>query len=206
MTGNGKQLLVIALLTQQLWAQDTSIGLPRQPAAASDCPATPQVLADGTLKLTDCKGATEFRKGVAIMPASNPSGQPTVPDSVDLQTKTKYEESLRASYEYQAYSYNHAKRTFDWQDWSGRIIFWMVMLLVLAGLVFSSVHFYVGLKRPRGTSDKAPGSTDDATEFEATLQGIKLKSSVLGLAILTMSMVFFYLYLKFVYPITNITQ
>ncbi len=206
MTGSGKQLLSIMFLSQLLWAQ-ADVGLPKQPASASDCRSTPTVLPDGTLKLTDCKGATEFKKDAAIAPASQSSAVPSsVPDLVDLQTKTKYEESLRASYEYQTYSYYHAKRTFDWQDWSGRIIFWMVMSLVTAGLVSSCIHFYVGLKRPTGSSDKAPESKNDATEFEATLQGIKLKSSVLGLLILTMSMVFFYMYLRFVYPITNITQ
>jgi uncharacterized membrane protein YhaH (DUF805 family) len=204
MIANGKCLLFIVLLSPVLCAQ-VNIGLPTQPSPA-DCTSTPTVLPDGSLKLTDCKGATEVRKDMAIMPAANPSGAPALPDSADLQTRTKYQESLRASYEYQTYSYAHAKQTFDWQDRSGRLIFWMVMLLVLAGLVFSSIHFYVGLKRPPATSGKAPENADDATEFEATLQGIKLKSSVLGLAILSMSMVFFYMYLKFVYPITNITQ
>jgi hypothetical protein len=196
-------LLLITLLSQVLCAQ-VNIGLPK-PAPPADCTSTPVVLPDGSLKLTDCKGATEVRKDLAITPATNPSETPAPPDSADLQTKTKYLESLRASYEYQTYSYLHAKETFDWQDWSGRVIFWMVMLLVLAGLVFSSIHFYVGLKHPLASSDKSENA-GNATEFEATLQGIKLKSSVLGLAILSMSMVFFYMYLKFVYPITNITQ
>jgi hypothetical protein len=202
MTGACKQLLAILLLSQLLWAQENiNIGLPKPPAATSDCPVTPQVLVDGTVKFTDCKGTS-----VTMSSPSNPSALATTPDSVDLQTQTKYEESLRARYDYENYSYAHAKRTFDWQDWSGRIIFWMVMALVGTGLVFSFIHFVAGLRRPVATSDKKPETLDDAIEFEATLQGIKLKSSVLGLAILTMSMVFFYMYLKFVYPITNISQ
>jgi hypothetical protein len=205
MTRRGRHLLAVVCLSQLLWAQ-ADVGIPRQTATASDCPSTPAVLPDGTLKLTDCKGTTEIRKDAAIVPVSHSSAAASLPDSVGLETKSKYEESLRAGYDYQTYSYAHAKRTFDWQDWSGRIIFWMVISLVGSGLVFSSIHFYVGLRQQVVTSDKKPESGDEATEFEATLQGIKLKSSVLGLLILSMSMVFFYMYLKFVYPITNITQ
>jgi hypothetical protein len=56
------------------------------------------------------------------------------------------------------------------------------------------------------TAGKQLQTEDCGSEFEATLQGIKRKSSVLGLLILAISMVFFYLYLKYVYPITNIMQ
>jgi hypothetical protein len=85
------------------------------------------------------------------------------------------------------------------------------LLIVFAGLAFSAVQFYVGLHHPLESRAKADGKEsaphdDGVSEFEATLQGIKLKSSVLGLIILAMSMVFFYLYLKYVYPITNISQ
>jgi hypothetical protein len=86
-----------------------------------------------------------------------------------------------------------------------------VLLIVFAGLALSAVQFYVGLRHPLESRAKAgakssPQDDPSVSEFEATLQGIKLKSSVLGLIILAMSMVFFYLYLKYVYTITNLAQ
>ena len=212
-------LLAILFFTPILWAQ-ANVELSRKPAA--DCPSNAVLGPDGILTLTDCKGSTQTQAAVATSPASGSTSQPSSPGSADPNTQSRLEESIRAKYDYDTYSYAHAKRTFEWQYWSGRIIFWMVMMLVGAGLIFSSIHFYVGLKRPVLPPDKKVGSADDskaedarqlpapsvedATEFEASLRGIKLKSSVLGLLILTMSMVFFYMYLKFVYPITNVTQ
>jgi hypothetical protein len=116
----------------------------------------------------------------------------------------------QAQAEYDLYSLKHARDTFEWQYFSGKIIFWVVLLLVGVGVVFSSVQFYVGLRPPRTSvaeikGTPGPGTSDPvATEFEATLHGIKLKSSVLGLLILAVSLVFFYLYLIYVYPITNV--
>jgi hypothetical protein len=46
---------------------------------------------------------------------------------------------------------------------------------------------------------------NSATSFELSLSGIKISSSVIGLIVLAMSMGFFYLYLKFVYPIQDIS-
>ncbi len=181
--------------------------------SSSGCRPESHINAQGALEFTDCSGKTEREdRSKFDVPTTSPSPQM----SLDSATQAKQEEALRARYEYQAFSYAHAKRTFDFQYWSGQVIFWVVLLIVFAGLVFSGVQFYVGLRHPleaRAAKDGPPGSTEAASaatndagvsEFEASLQGIKLKSSVLGLLILAMSMVFFYLYLKFVYPINNI--
>jgi len=74
----------------------------------------------------------------------------------------------------------------------------MVLLVVIAGLAFSGLQFYLGFTLG-GTRRSG------VTTLEASLKGIKVSSSVLGVIILTISIVFFYLYLKFVYPITNVS-
>ncbi|HET6175905.1 MAG TPA: hypothetical protein VFE61_03160 [Candidatus Sulfotelmatobacter sp.] len=130
---------------------------------------------------------------------------------LDPATRAKKQEALRAQYDYNIFSIQHAERTFEFQYWTGKIIFWIVLLIVFAGLALSAVQFYVGLRHPLESRAKAgakesPQDDPSVSEFEATLQGIKLKSSVLGLIILAMSMVFFYLYLKYVYTITNLAQ
>lgn len=58
---------------------------------------------------------------------------------------------------------------------------------------------------PAGPGSTSPAAGDSgASTFEASLKGIKISSSVIGLIVLAMSMAFFYLYLKFVYPIQTL--
>jgi hypothetical protein len=204
------------LLGQYLMAQaNMDVPVHRAPVNSQpDCHSTPKVLPDGSFKFTDCSGAstTVKRESIAAPGTKGIStlgtGEAMPAQYDDPQTNAKYQEAVRAELDYQTYSYTHAKRTFDWQYWSGRIIFWFAMLLVGAGLLFSAIQFYLGFRHPtviksRDDTQLAPA---EASEFEATLHGIKLKSSVLGLLILAISMVFFYLYLKYVYPITNVSS
>jgi hypothetical protein len=184
--------------------------LPAKPpmAPAADCRPSAHLLKDGTLSFTDCTGAkAHVEKDVLprdVQPKTNQNAGATngaagvqAPSlGLDPQTNARYQESLRASYDFQIYSYTQAKKTFDWQYWSSKVIFWVVLVLVGAGLVFSALQFYLGFKL---------GSRQGvATTFKASLQGVEVSSSVLGLIVLTISIVFFYLYLKYVYPITNV--
>jgi hypothetical protein len=55
-----------------------------------------------------------------------------------------------------------------------------------------------------GGDDDKDNSSDLNTQFEANFKGIKVSSPVLGVIILTLSLLFFYLYLVYVYPITEV--
>jgi len=57
------------------------------------------------------------------------------------------------------------------------------------------------------TTVKIPAQGDipqPATTFEVTKDGLKINSAVIGLIILVVSIVFFFLYLRFVYPIHEV--
>lgn len=56
--------------------------------------------------------------------------------------------------------------------------------------------------RRRGAGKPAADPT--VTEFSASLKGLSVKSPVLGVITLAISLAFFYLYLVFVYPIEDI--
>ena len=47
-------------------------------------------------------------------------------------------------------------------------------------------------------------ATDETTEFVFSLKEFKVRSPVLGVIVLTLSLAFFYLYLVYVYPIENV--
>ncbi len=120
----------------------------------------------------------------------------------DSVTRAKQQAALRAYFDYRIQGFDHRLRVFEWQLLSSRIIFVVVILLVLAGVYLSGVQFRRGL-RERPPSD-APAESEAVTEIEASMGGIKVSSSTLGVIILVISLAFFYLYLVFVYPIEEI--
>ncbi len=101
--------------------------------------------------------------------------------------------SLRSYYQYRIEGFEHRTRIFQWQHFSTRIIFWMVILIVLAGLYFSWMQFHA-----TKDSTQLPETT-----LEASAKGFKVSSPVLGVIILAISLAFFYLYLVHIYPIVN---
>jgi hypothetical protein len=120
--------------------------------------------------------------------------------TTDKSTRKAYAQYLTSVYKEKNVTLGHRRNLFQWQLLSTKIIFATVIFLVAAGICFAAIQFYVGLRRnPRGGS----GESKDITEIKASLQGIRVSSSVLGVIILTLSLLFFYLYIKYVYPINN---
>ena len=107
-------------------------------------------------------------------------------------------DAAREYYVYRASGLRYRSRVFEWQLFSSRVIFATVIMLVGSGIVFAAIQFRAGLKRPRVT---AP---DAATEIDLSAGSVKVSSPVLGVIILVISLGFFYLYLVYVYPISEI--
>ena len=134
----------------------------------------------------------------------------------DAPTKETYLAATRAYYEYRLSGYHHRARLFEWQLWSSRVIFFIVVLLVFAGIYFAAVQFHVALhaaRNPPSTSEPTSKSEetpvrDDAmslaTKLEISTKGVVVNSSILGVVILVLSLAFFYLYLVYVYPIKDV--
>lgn len=156
----------------------------------------------------DSSDAVQRRQRLeAFDPNSGPGGGedlafPEAPDpsAQSPATTHAYRESLEAYYAYRQRGYEHRLDVFEWQLLSTKIIFFVVLLLVLAGIYFAAIQFHAGLRR-RG--DPNPGPADE-TEVSLSLSEIKVRSPVLGVIILTVSLAFFYLYLVHVYPIRNV--
>jgi nitrate reductase gamma subunit len=105
---------------------------------------------------------------------------------------------MREFYSYKASGLRYRSRVFEWQLFSSRIIFTTVILLVTSGIVFAAIQFRAGLKRPRAAA------SDVATEIDLSTSSVKVSSPVLGVIILVISLAFFYLYLVYVYPISEV--
>jgi hypothetical protein len=124
--------------------------------------------------------------------------------------------SLTAYYRYRESGYLHRRAVFDWQLFSSKVIFYIVIALVLLGVYFSWLQFMAEHRRATkpppgpGPETEAGQKGEEAprrglfTTFKAGSGGLEVSSSVLGIVILVISLAFFYLYLTHVYPITEI--
>jgi hypothetical protein len=122
---------------------------------------------------------------------------PNVPDSL---TKIAQNLSWKNYYDYKNFGYLHRKKVFKWQLFSSKLIFFIVIGLVVSGIYFAGLQFFhaIRLSKKQGDLEKSMN-----TELTASTSEIKVTSPVLGVIILVLSFLFFFLYLKFVYPIQD---
>jgi hypothetical protein len=139
-------------------------------------------------------------------------GSPSEVALADAVTRQKYLNAMQRFYDYRANGYDYRSRVFEWQLFSSRVIFLIVLVLVAAGVYFAAVQFHVALAAARrgGVSVAGASEVDNAargalqTQLEISAKGVIVNSSVLGVIILALSLAFFYLYLVYVYPIQNV--
>jgi hypothetical protein len=185
--------------------------VPRQQPMTVAPPCTPSIkLVGDSREIVDCKGKIE------LIP--NDSG--TVPARAQLSPREQ--KLLDAELNYQIYSLHHARDVFEWQYWSGIVIFIVSVLLVIAGIVFAAWQLQysvrLGSKRMEvmdahaaaltaaaaagdGTASAAVANEPSDTTLKISATGLEVHSATLGVIILAFSMGFFYMYLKYVYPI-----
>lgn len=164
--------------------------------AASRAEATPDPT--DTSRIEDLKaalepsGPDEDQERPMLTPREVPS------ELLDDAGQAAMRESFKAYYQYRIQGFRHRQRVFEWQLLSSKIIFVVVIFLVGSGIYFSWLQFRADLKKTDG------GSDNTASILEASTSGIKVSSPVLGVIILVISLLFFYLYLQYVYPIEEI--
>ena len=119
----------------------------------------------------------------------------------DEATKAICWKAYQASLNYYETGLQHRTRVFWWQHMSTRIILFVVLVLVASGIYFAWIQFKLDV-----TSRQSTRSTESGKEhsLELSTSGIKVSSPVLGVIILALSLAFFYLYLIYVYPITEV--
>lgn len=113
-------------------------------------------------------------------------------DITDSDTEKICWKSYREGLKYYERGLPHRTRVIEWQHISTLIIFFVVLFLVGTGIYFAWVQF------------KAGATSSENNEIEISLTGVKVSSPVLGVIILVISLAFFYLYLRYVYPISEI--
>ena len=121
----------------------------------------------------------------------------------------------KAAYDHQSWMLEYRQKAFEAHHVYTIIVFALVCGMVLLGMYLSYREFQLSanrrlrlveqlLRRLRRKGAAAPSQDekpDAATELEISASGVKVSSQVLGVIVLVVSMGFFYLYLKTVYPI-----
>jgi hypothetical protein len=165
-----------------------------------------RILPDGTTEIRYADGTTrrlpKERLTQSLAPGAGDETLPSEPPAWlgDAETSAAYRAAVREYYAYRISGLQHRRRVFEWQLQSSKVIFATVLILVASGVVFAAIQFYVGLKRTVGPRP-AP---EHVTELDLSTAGVKVSSPVLGVIILVISLGFFYLYLVYIYPISEI--
>jgi hypothetical protein len=105
------------------------------------------------------------------------------------------------------------RRVFEWQLLSSKFIFFIVMVVVLSGILFSGLQFYQSFKLTSKFTRMANSKNleqiekiidQESSKIEVSpTGGFSVTTSIVGLLVLGVSIGFFYLYLNHVYPINE---
>ncbi len=150
--------------------------------------------------------------------AAAAQGQPAASDAAPAAALLKVD--LEAQARHLQWQRDYERRGWEWHLLSTQLLFGVVLLIVAFGLYITYAQFrrdYSGWQPP-AAPDKAgtPTPTADAAETPAprplpaatTLKlspaGLEVTSQIVGLIVLALSLAFFFLYVKEVYPIREV--
>ncbi|HEX5704804.1 MAG TPA: hypothetical protein VFX97_16515 [Pyrinomonadaceae bacterium] len=89
----------------------------------------------------------------------------------------------------------NAKRVVYWSNFSANLTFGIAHVLLLFGLIAAAMEFRNARKL------RTKGSKESSIDFEVKFESLALKSSTFGVLILFVSLLFYFMYLKFAYPV-----
>lgn len=118
--------------------------------------------------------------------------------------------ALKENFTYESERLKHRKWVFRFQLVATNISFVIVIVMVAFGLRFAYVQFSREFPRVLPATaaidlgGRAENNISTTTDIEVSLARVKISSSILGVVILGLAMGFFYLYIRFVFPIQGV--
>lgn len=119
---------------------------------------------------------------------------------IDLSIIKDYRKEI---YNYNIWRLNHIKRAYTLQLYIKISIFISVIIVLFLGLFFSYLQFKYSVVKINNDKDLKIEKVSE-TKLKLGKGEIEISSSVIGLIILLISVIFFYLYLEKVFPIQDI--
>ena len=111
------------------------------------------------------------------------------------------ERSANLELQYYAWRVRFSKDSWEWNRFTGQVIFWLVIAIVVFGMIVSAFQFRsdLWLRRYKAMADKAAES-GEPIKFEVSPERLAVQSQTIGVIILAASLLFFFLYLEHIYP------
>jgi len=127
-----------------------------------------------------------------------------VADPTLLYQADLYRKRLDSEAEYAAAYYRYQIRLMDynvglfmWHQTAASVILWLACAVVAAGVLFSAIQLGNALRLSQPQA---------STELEVSAQKVRITSSVIGIVVLAMSLMFVYLFVHEIYGIKPITM
>ena len=109
--------------------------------------------------------------------------------------------------QYISHQFSHASKAFDRQRFYSEVVFWVSHFILLCGFFAALIELKnaISLRQRSGELPKTD-SIEDSAVLDITLGYDKLamKSSVNGMALFVITIFFYLIFIKFVYPIVNV--
>lgn len=120
-------------------------------------------------------------------------GEPLL--ETDPEVRAALKELVLARYRREGEILAERKGVVAWTNWASRVIFWVVHTVLVLMLALSLVEFVHALRTRRR-------SRQESHELKLGLEGIALKTSLHGILLLGAACGLYFLYVKFVLPVT----
>ena len=181
-------------------------------AAASASESAPSLSAASRQAMADAGGAVQA-------PAADSANQaPSAASPALLLARSKQDADEFDQFRYWQWARGFNTRAYEWNALSTKIIFLLVIVIVLFGLYLTYLQFSHEQRSQRARQARPAGTGAAAGEMPAdaaaptlsTLKihtgGIEISSQIIGLLVLGFSLAFFFLYIRYVYPIQPSTE
>lgn len=159
-----------------------------------------------------------IRAGVSVPAIPDRQAQPSQPEGQkpdDLSTP-EHAKAVARFYGYLVEQMDHSRNSYEWQLWSTKTIFVIVLLLVACGVGVSllQILFGLGFFEPRRRADgdaslhgqRVQRAIWSKTKIKIGIEGAEVETQIAGIVLLMLSLAFFYLYVQNVYPIRVSSQ
>jgi hypothetical protein len=175
-----------------LWVLSCALAGPVLASPQKPCKPEP-VFQDGSFGTKDCNGVfTPTYKPSFTLPLPASEVVEPVPGQSSAGSRENAAKLAAEAEEYSQWNNSYVRKVFEWQFYSTVILFLVVVTLVSFGLYFAYIQFILSSHMV----DETP------QELKISAHEVVLKSSFLGVVILAFSLAFFFLYLRYVYPIS----
>lgn len=112
--------------------------------------------------------------------------------SIDPELRSAYVEAKKKEYQYITKTMDVNIQAFDAEWWSFYAILFLVIVVVLSGISFSGFQLWKSI---------SVAGVQASNELELSAAKVRVTSSVVGIVVLTISLVFLYIYTVQVYQI-----